>query len=200
LHWAIRFSECFLFVVGLGLFIGSILSASATLKITDYKYARPDINSAFDNAISSRSDFLEGQVKDLIKAIDINSDSTLKKSNHLIRAYKFFFWGLVVMGFLACVLAFQSFIFEKNERSDLAIIKSTLLLQSQVSESQRLLDQILASDESNKDSLRIRVVQMKLDSLKVSLAVSRLRGVILIGNLLDQLLVTDSPRIPSQRT
>lgn len=158
-----------LFVLGLCFFTKSILSASATLKINDFPYARPDINSAFDKDNDSKAVFYRELVKDLITTIDINTASNTKKGHNLMVGHRFFVFGLTTMGLLGLIIAIQSFFYDKESDSNQAMLQKVIGIQMQLAESRRVLDQMAADQKFFTDSLKIEVMEEQLNRIDSSL-------------------------------
>jgi hypothetical protein len=160
---------CTLFAGGLIFFTKSILAASATLKINDFPYARPDINSTFAETTKEKSVLFEGQVKDLITTIEVNTASNTKKGHNLMIAHRAFVYGLIIMGAFGLMLTVQSLFYKKENDPDLIMLKNMISIQNQVNESRRLIDEIKSGQKRSIDSLQIEIVRAKLDTMKISL-------------------------------
>jgi hypothetical protein len=160
---------CLLFVVGFVFFVKSILAASSTLKINDFPYARPDINSALAKTIKERSFFIAGLVKDLITTIEINTAANTKKGNNLMIAHRDFVCGILTMGILGLVLTLQTFFYKKQGDPDAIMLKNIVLIQNQIDESRRILNHLIVERKSKLDSIQLLLICKKLDSLSSSL-------------------------------
>jgi hypothetical protein len=157
---------CALFLGRFTCFAFSIVVASDTFGIHKFRYARPSIMNALKKKNNSKAEFLEASVRDFVTSIQNNTNLNSKKGQLLIVAHRAFIIGFFLIGALTALLTFLSLFYKPKEES-FVFEKSTdiQLLESAINESKTAVLELSKRQTKLEDSLQIRVINSKLDSL-----------------------------------
>ncbi len=155
---------------GLCAFILSILFAGDSLKINDFPYARPDINTSLDDQIKDKNTFLRNKVSDLISSIDTNTRTNNAKGDLLIKAHQAFVHGIVSSGILGLLIIILSF-FNTNENKPITIKRTDdiINLEKSIQESKALINLLMVRGVTFRDSITAIEVNSRLDSLDTAI-------------------------------
>lgn len=165
LVWKITF--CVIFFIGFLLFALSIYHASDTLKINDYPYSRPDINTTLDSAVNNKVAFVERNIKDLITAIQINKETNNSKAGLLVYSHRAFTGGFLITACLGLTIAgFSLFSMPKKEKPVMVERAEDIVnIEMKLIESRALMDLMIVSGLTFSDSIKASEINKRLDSL-----------------------------------
>lgn len=155
---------------GLCAFIISIFLAGDSLKINDFPYARPDINTSLDDQIKDKDTFLKNKVKDLISSIERNTQTNNSKGDLLVKAHQAFVHGIVSSGILGLFIIILSF-FNTNEDRPITIKRTDdiLNLEKEVRDTRILINLMMVKGVISQDSTAAVKVNERLDSLDAAI-------------------------------